>query len=128
MNDWKFKAGRALMLAAGIAAIGAALGGFLTLGAIAPDRLWVELWRNLGFLVFAGLFILVAWRPTRAPLLWELLFMHKAGLAIAATLLPAMPEARSAGMVDLGLAIAIGAAWVLTRGWTSWQHPLTPRP
>ena len=124
MNDWKLRCGRILMLAAGIGAVGAAMSGLASMDAVTSDRLWIELWRNLGFLVFAGLFGLVAWKPAETPVVWEILFLHKAGLAVAAAILPAVPEAHDAGVVDLGLAIMIVTAWVLTRGWKSWRHAI----
>jgi hypothetical protein len=38
----------------------------------------------LGFLVFAGIFALLAFQPRTLPGLWELSILHKAGMALLA--------------------------------------------
>jgi hypothetical protein len=35
------------------------------------DRIWIETWRTLSYLMFAGLFALLALRPGNSPAIWE---------------------------------------------------------
>lgn len=113
--------GQVLMGLAALSAVGAFAGALPVLADAAPDRLWVESWRAYGFLVFAGLFALLAWRPTRSPLVWELVFFHKAAMVATHQLVGDVPEAAMASAVDLGLCVTIIVSWALTRGWESWR-------
>ena len=109
----------------GLAALGA-LGAFAaSIAAVrgaGPDSVWLETWRMFGFVVFAGLFALVAWRPRRIPGVWELAFGHKLAMAVASLLLAPAPEARVAGLVDAALAGLIAVAYISTRGWRAWRY------
>lgn len=118
---WSETVGRGLMLVAAIAALGAFVGDAATLSHVSADRLWVECWRAFGFLVFAGLFVLLAWRPRQSPLLWELVFLHKAAMVATNIVAGDVPEARAGAMVDLVLCVVILCSWILTRGWLSWR-------
>ena len=89
--------------------------------AAAPDRLWVEAWRTFGYLVFAGMFALLAFRPRASAGIWELTFAHKLAMVVFALWVGAVPESAFAGKVDLALIAMIGAAWWLCRGWKSWR-------
>lgn len=113
--------GRALLIVASVAALGAALVSVIALDAAPRDRLWVELWRATALPVFAGLFALLAWRPRQSPLVWELVFAHKAAMAALGSALPHIPEATDAAVVDLGLCVILISAWILTTGWMSWR-------
>jgi hypothetical protein len=74
----------------------------------------------LGFLVFAGMFALLAIRPRSTPGVWELAFGHKAAMAVAAVILAGAHEATSAGPIDAFLALAILTSYLCMRGWESW--------
>lgn len=113
--------GQGLMAIAALGAVAAFAKGIAAIMHAPPDRLWIECWRTFGFLVFAGLFALLAWRPTRSPLVWELVFLHKAALVATQLVIGDVPEARSSAAVDLAMCAIILAAWVLTRGWRSWN-------
>jgi hypothetical protein len=129
--SWTERCGRGLMLLAALGALGAFAGGIGALESAGPERFWVESWRTYGFLVFAGLFALLAWRPTGAPLVWELVFLHKAAMAGSWHYNSGAREAAMAGPVDLGLGLATLAAWLLTCGWRSWRaqsRDAMPRP
>lgn len=113
--------GQGLMALAALGALGAFAGSLGAVDGAPPDRFWIESWRSYGFLVFAGLFALLAWRPTRAPLIWELVFLHKMAMAATWAFAGAIAEAGTAGPVDLALGLTTLAAWLLTRGWRSWR-------
>jgi hypothetical protein len=119
---WQDRLGRALM---GLSALGAlfAFGSAIaTVGAATPETVWVETWRMFGFLIFTGMFILLALRPRASAGIWELAFFHKAAMAISALFLMGANEAASAGAIDGILAALIALAYILTRGWTAWKR------
>src|SRR5690606_7293500 len=113
----------------------AAVGAFVAfIGAIPAVRdadsatVLVESWRMLGFLVFAGLFALLAARPRHYAGVWELAFLHKAGMAVTALLL-LDGDAEGAGSIasiDGALAVMILLAYVLARGHTAWRNEPAP--
>ena len=76
--------GKVLMGLAAIGAIAAFFAGVQAMQAATADRLWVEAWRTFGFLVFAGLFALLAIWPRASRGIWEIVFAHKAAMAIFA--------------------------------------------
>jgi hypothetical protein len=120
---WQDKLGRGLM---GLAALGAFIAFISAIPAVKttnPDTMWVETWRLFGFLVFTGMFVLLALRPLNSAGVWELAFFHKAAMAITALLIPGVKQAASAGLIDGILAILIVLAYFLTRGWTAWRKP-----
>ena len=81
----------------------------------------METWRLFGFLIFAGMFVLLALRPRSSAGVWELAFFHKAAMAVSALFLSSAKEAALAGTIDAVLAILIAIAYILTRGWMAWK-------
>jgi hypothetical protein len=118
---WQDRFGRGLMLLASIGALAAFVFSIDAVRSASSNIIWVEAWRMFGFLVFAGMFALLAIRPRRSPGMWELAFFHKVAMGIAAVVLSGVPEAASAGMIDAVLAVMIAVAYVATRGWLSWR-------
>ncbi|MFM9442675.1 hypothetical protein [Streptomyces acidiscabies] len=113
--------GRWLLLIATLATIVAFING-VTLMKDAPDsRLWVEGWRTSAYLVFAGLFALLAAAPRAQRGVWELVICQKTALVIMAVVMGDVREARTAGLTDLGLVLVVIAAYVLCRGWYGWR-------
>jgi hypothetical protein len=112
--------GRAIMVLAALGALGAFWSGVQGVGAAGPDRIWIEGWRMFGFLVFSGLFGLLAWRPRNLPGIWELAIGHKLAMVGFGIAVGPVAEANLAGRVDLILVLLIGLAWWLCRGWKSW--------
>jgi hypothetical protein len=120
---WQDNLGRGLMWLAALGAFIAFISVVPAVKAASSDTVWLETWRLFGFLVFTGMFVLLALRPRKSAGVWELAFFHKAAMAIAALLLPGAEQAASAGMIDGVLAILIVLAYILTRGWTAWKNP-----
>jgi uncharacterized transporter YbjL len=88
----------------------------------------VETWRMFGFLMFAGVFVLLGIWPRRLPGLWELTLANKVGLTIAEALLIGHNAvgAQFAAISDGILSVFLAAAYLLSRGYSAWR-PL-PRP
>lgn len=82
---------------------------------------WLETWRAFGFLMFAGMFVLLALKPRSSPGIWELAFFHKAAMTVAALFLRNVAEATSAGLIDGALAAMLLAAYLCGKGWRSWS-------
>jgi uncharacterized transporter YbjL len=118
----------ALML---VSALGALYAFITAIGAVqtaGPATQQVETWRMFGFLMFAGVFILLGVWPRRLPGLWELTIANKVGLTIAEALLIRnnAAGARFTAISDGILSAFLVAAYLLSRGYTAWR-PL-PRP
>lgn len=114
----------ALMLLAALGALSSFVGAISTVSSVGPDTLVVENWRAWGFLVFAGLFALLAFEPRCYPGVWELVMLHKTATAItAATLITGgASDAITVALVDGILAITTVAAYSLARGFTGWTN------
>ncbi|TLN25077.1 hypothetical protein FDZ74_02565 [bacterium] len=118
---WQEIAGRALMALAALGALGAFLSAIGAVRGATAATVWLETWRMFGFLVFTGMFALLALRPRASAGIWELAFFHKAAMAVSALLLPGAAGAASAMAIDGALAIMVLLAYLLTRGWTAWK-------
>jgi hypothetical protein len=116
-SRWQDRLGRGLIW---LAALGA-LSAFAAVKSATPETIWVETWRMFGFLVFAGMFVLLALRPRNSAGVWELAFFHKAAMAVSALFLSSAKGAALAGTIDAVLAILIAIAYILTRGWMAWK-------
>ncbi len=119
--NWQNLIGRSLMILAAIGALFAFVSSIATIKTATTETLWVEIWRSVGFLVFTGMFGLLAWRPRNSAGIWELVFLHKVTMAVVSVFLPYAAEARMAGSIDGILALMLLSAYLLTRGWMSWK-------
>lgn len=125
----KDKIGRALMTVVALLTVAAFVDGLRRMGLANPDRIWVETWRTFGYVVFVGLFTLLALRPRNFPALWELVMAHKLSVSLFGLWLgSAVPEVSVAVKMDLLLVGLIAPAWVLCRGWMGWSTWRTPDP
>jgi len=120
---WQDRLGRGMMWLAALGAFTAFIAAGATVTSAAPETVWVETWRLFGFLVFTGMFILLALRPRNSAGIWELAFFHKMAMAISALFLSNADGAVVAGTVDAILALLITMAYILTRGWRAWRTP-----
>ena len=118
---WQDRLGRGLMWLAALGALLAFASGFASVNAATSETVWVETWRLFGFLVFAGMFVLLALRPRNSAGIWELAFFHKTAMAISALVLSGAKDAGMAGAVDGVLAILLLIAYICTRGWVAWK-------
>jgi hypothetical protein len=114
--------GRGLMWLAALGAFAAFVSAIAAVKDATSETVWVETWRLFGFLVFTGMFVLVALRPRKSTGIWELAFFHKAAMGISALFLSGAEGSALAGTIDAMLAIVIAVAYVLTRGWAAWKN------
>lgn len=96
-------------------AIGAAM-------AADPGARVTESWRMYGFLVFAGLFVLLALRPRRSPGVREPVIFHKTAVAVTAAALVrgGAEDAATVAAADGVLAVVLITAYFLSRGYSDW--------
>jgi hypothetical protein len=109
-----------------LSALGALYAFITAIGAVqtaGPATQQVETWRLFGFLMFAGVFVLLGLWPRRLPGLWELTIFCKVGLTIAeALLIPSNAVgAQFAALADGILSVFLVAAYLLSRGYTAWR-------
>ena len=121
------KLGRAVMLLLLVLSLGAFADGLRRMGVAGSDRIWIETWRTFAYVVFSGLFAILAWRPRQSPGIWELVFAHKTAVVLYGLTLGDVPEARAAMAVDTLLVLLTAVGWWLTRGWKSWQTAHVPQ-
>jgi hypothetical protein len=118
--------GRVLLWIAAVGAAGAAVSAISTvLGAGGATKV-VETWRLYGFVVFAGLFVLLALRPLGYRGVWELAVLNKVALTVTALAYAARGGISGTGSIiawDGGLSLVLIAAYVCCRGWTTWSAP-----
>ena len=112
-SRWQELLGRGLMWFAALGAFFAFTSAIPAVTSATSDVVWVETWRMFGFLVFTGMFVLLALRPRNSAGVWELAFFHKAAMAASAVVL--------SGAKDAVLAVLIALAYFLTCGWMAWK-------
>lgn len=118
---WQDRLGRGLMWFAALGAFSAFASAIPAVTSAASDTIWIETWRMFGFLVFTGMFVVLALRPRNSAGVWELALFHKVAMAISALILSGAKDAAMAGTIDGVLAVLIAMAYVLTRGWMAWK-------
>lgn len=118
---WRDRLATGLMSVSALGAFVSFVGGIAVTRATESGMQVVEAWRTLGFFVFTGLCVLCALRPRQVPGAWELVILHKAGIALVALMI--LGGARDAGTVaaiDGAMALMVTVAYILSRGYTSW--------
>ncbi|GAA1652067.1 hypothetical protein [Actinoplanes couchii] len=116
--------GRALMGLDAVFTVVAVVNGFTLMAVATDETIIVEGWRTFGFIVFVGLWALIAVWPRRVPGVWELILIHKVlvtGLAL--TVLDSASGAAETAWIDGWLVISTAVAYVLCRGWQAWRRP-----
>ena len=121
---WRDRVATGLML---LATLGAFLSFVTSINVIAsasPATQVVEIWRMYGFLVFTGLYMLLAFWPRRYAGIWELAILDKVALAITGLVLleRGVADAQTILIFDGGLAVITLIAYVLTKGYTGWTR------
>lgn len=101
-----------------IAALGAVAGCALTL--LSSGMSIPALWQATAYLVFAGLFLLLATAPREYPGVWELCILQNAVMAGAAAVAGAPAGAAWVLPVDGALFLLLLAGYLLAKGYTAW--------
>src|SRR5262245_40918672 len=123
VEPWRDRLAAGLMLLAALGALAAAIGAVGAVSDAGPTTRIVEAWRLYGFVLFAGLFVLLALWPRQERGVWELAIFHKLALTITALwwLSGDTEDADTVIVSDGTLTVLLVAAYVLTRGWTAWR-------
>ena len=119
---WRDRISAFLLVIAAIGAIGACIMILLS-GDLADPALQVPLiWQATGYIVFAGLFLLLAAAPRAYPGVWELCIFQKGAMAIAALALIALGNTAAVTVlwVDGVLFVMLVIAYILSGGFTAW--------
>ena len=109
-----------------VSAGGAGVAALTSIGDVAaagPATQQVEAWHLWGFVMFAGVFALLAVGPRRYPGLWELAIADKAALTVTEALLMGRHAANapSSAIIDGVLTIVLLASYLLSRGYAGWR-------
>ena len=116
------RAGRVLAALCAAATLVPLVGGLVvTLPDTPGDYLMTEGWRTFGYIMFVGLWTLVAVAPRGCPGAWELLLIHKSAVTLFALAQLDLPDAPQTAVIDGIIVLATGIAYVVCRGWRSWQ-------
>jgi peptidoglycan/LPS O-acetylase OafA/YrhL len=118
-------AGRALLALCALSTAAAFADGVTRVAAAPAEWVLTEFWRTAAYLVFAGMWALLAARPRSQRGMWELIVLHKVLVTVQALLVLDLPGAAQTAWVDGGLVAATVTAWVLCRGWLTWRRPPT---
>lgn len=118
--------GRAVMALNAVAALAAFVSGLGITAGVTDERLISELWRTLAYIVFAGIWTVLAVAPRRHAGLWELLLLHKGAITIYSFVMwDRLADAPETALVDLGVTVTTLIAYVLCRGWLAWGRDRT---
>lgn len=119
---WRQQLATAILILAAFGAIYAFISAVSSVWSAGPETLVVESWRLFGFLVFAGLFLLLAYRPNQYPGVWELVIFHKAAIAIFLVVAGSdATDGTATAVTDGVLAIALIIAYLLVEGYRNWD-------
>ncbi|MGW5382449.1 hypothetical protein [Nocardia sp. NPDC003963] len=125
----RIRVARALLWLAAAGALASAVTAVGGVAAAEPAVKVVETWRAYGYVVFAGLFALLALRPNGYRGVWELVILHKVALTVTAIVYRSNDAIEGAGTVlawDGGLSVVLLVAYLLCRGWASPAATRTP--
>ena len=114
--------GRVLLWLAAAAALAAALGAYGAVADAEPAVTVVETWRAYGFVVFAGLFALLALCPRGYRGVWPLVIFHKVAMTVTALVYARNAAIEGTGTIlawDGALSVLLVLAFVLCRGWVA---------
>lgn len=113
---------KTLLWVAAAAALGAAFSAIPNVTDASQATKVVEAWRMVGFGTFAGLFALLAYRPTSGRALWLIVILNK--LALVTLGIAFLKEGGVKGVADIlvfdgGLVVLLLTAFVLTHWHTN---------
>lgn len=122
---WRDRVATGLMLLAAVGALVSFISSISTVAAAGSATQVVEIWRMYGFVVFAGLYLLLALWPRRYPGVWELTILDKVALAITGLVLlgKGVTDAQTILIFDGILAVITLIAYILAKGYTAWMRP-----
>ncbi|MFY1687472.1 hypothetical protein [Plantactinospora sp. WMMB782] len=119
---WADRTGRILLAICSIATFGALAQGIQQMIDSSDEQLMTEAWRTLAYVVFAGLWAMLAVWPRGQRGVWELVLFHKIAITVFALAVIDVPTAKQHVVIDGSLVVATAAAYFLCRGWYSWRR------
>jgi hypothetical protein len=114
--------GRGLLALCAVATLGAFALGIQILTEVSDERLITEAWRTFAYIVFAGMWTMLAVAPRAQRGLWELLLFQKIAITVFAFVVNDVPDAQMTFVIDLSVVVATLLAYVLCRGWYGWRR------
>lgn len=118
---WAYQTGRTLLALDAVATLGAFVDGIRRVSQAADAQIMMEFWVTTAYLVFAGLWALLAWAPHKYRGIWELILVQKIAVTAFAFALIDKPDAVRNTLSDTSLVVTTIAAYVLCRGWYTWR-------
>ncbi|WP_079124927.1 hypothetical protein [Streptomyces lushanensis] len=97
------------------------INGFFLMADSTDDHLMIEGWRTFGYLVFAAMWAMLAWRPRQVPAIWEMVIFHKVAATILAFTIIDTTEGAQSSVTDTTVATLTIFAYIVCRGWESWR-------
>lgn len=120
---WRRSVVTGILVLAALGALYAFVVAVSAVRAAGPETVVVESWRMFGFLVFTGLFLLLAFRPRAYPGVWELVIFHKAAVAIFLVVGGSgATDGTAVAVADGALALALVVAYLLVKGYQNWDR------
>lgn len=128
VSTWRDRIATGIMLLAAVGALFSFVGSISSVAEASSATQVVEIWRMYGFVVFTGLYVLLAFWPRHYPGVWELAIMSKAALAFTGLVLlgRGVADAQTILIFDGSLAVLTLIAYVLAKGYTGWARLRTP--
>lgn len=123
-STWRDRVATGLMLLAAAGALFSFVSAINSVATASPATQVVEMWRMYGFVVFTGLYVLLAFWPRRYPGIWELAILDKAALAITGLVLlgQGVADAQTIFIADGIMTVITLAAYILARGYRGWTR------
>lgn len=118
---WADRIGRGIMALNAAAALLAFASGLMIMASVSDERLITEAWRTFAYIVFAGIWAILAVAPRRQKGLWELLLFQKGAITTYSFVMWHLPDAPITAFVDLTVTVTTLIAYVLCRGWLAWR-------
>ncbi|MDI5939163.1 MULTISPECIES: hypothetical protein [Micromonospora] len=119
---WQDRTGRILMAITAAATLVPFVEGVSRLGGLSDDLILTEYWRTCAYIVFAGMWAMLAVAPRKQRGMWELLLFHKIAVTVQATFVLDVPHAVRTLVADGSVSVTTVAAYVLCRGWHTWRR------
>jgi hypothetical protein len=126
---WADRIGRTLLALDAASTIGFAfVDGIRRVTQAADAQVMMEFWVTTAYLVFAGLWAILAWAPRRYRGIWELILIQKIAVTAFAWILIDKPDAVRNTISDTSLVVTTIVAYVLCRGWYTWRKAAANGP
>ncbi|MBM7085560.1 hypothetical protein [Micromonospora humidisoli] len=119
---WQDRTGRILMAITAAATLVPFVEGVSRLGGLPDDLILTEYWRTCAYIVFAGMWAMLAVAPRKQRGMWELLLFHKLAVTVQAAFILDVPHALRTLFADGFVSATTIAAYVLCRGWHTWRR------